>query len=71
MRNIIIAAALAVIGLTLAGCQSTAYSARDRAIRNSRIRSLNTRMFVTDVDSMLHLDKPSHLSPWLVRDYAR
>lgn len=71
MRKIILATALTVIGVALAGCQTLVYTPEEQAVKNSRIRSLNRRMLAADVDALLMLEQPSHLTPWIVRDHIR
>lgn len=52
------------IGVFVCGCQTTTRDEEQQIRKYSRISDINRRLFNEDVDTILLLDQPSHLTRW-------
>ncbi len=66
MRKLFIGLLLASFLAISAGCDSMTRGSDQQITKYSRISELNRRMLAEDVDSILLLDRQSHLTPWYV-----
>ena len=56
--------ALCLLGMVLSGCswQHPGETAREVSRKHDRVLRLNNQMMLSDIDKVLKLDRPSHLT---------
>jgi len=68
MKRMLMAIVAAGVLTCLAGCQTMIRDSDQQMEHYNRVAEINRRILAEDIDAILLLDRPSHLSRWHIRD---